>query len=72
MYLQDVLVDPAEQGAGIGRRLLETLFGSYGDVRQHVLLTDAEEGQRAFYERLGFVEAHHVTPGLRAFVRLHR
>lgn len=69
VYLQDVLVAPTEQRGGTGRRLLETLFESYGDIRQRVLLTDTEERQRAFYERLGFTEVHDHEPGLRAFVR---
>ncbi|AXK46469.1 GNAT family N-acetyltransferase [Brachybacterium saurashtrense] len=70
-YLQDVLVHPGAQGQGIGRRLVEEVFAPYEAVRQQVLLTDAEPGQRAFYEALGFVEAHDHDPGLRAFVRLH-
>lgn len=70
VYLQDVLVDPAEQGRGLGRRLLGTLFDSYAHVRQHVLLTDTDESQRAFYESLGFTEVHDHSPQLRAFVRM--
>ncbi|MFD0560110.1 ribosomal protein S18 acetylase RimI-like enzyme [Stackebrandtia endophytica] len=69
VYLQDVLIAPTEQRGGLGRRLLTILFDSYGDIRQRVLLTDTEEGQRAFYERLGFTETHDHEPALRAFVR---
>lgn len=69
-YLQDILVDPQVQRAGVGRRLAQVLFDAYGRVRQHVLLTDAHPGQRAFYEDLGFTEVHEHTPQLRAFVRL--
>jgi GNAT superfamily N-acetyltransferase len=69
-YLQDVLVHPEAQGEGIGRRLVEEVFAPFDTVRQQVLLTDAEPGQRAFYEALGFVEAHDHEPGLRSFVRL--
>ncbi|WP_349864640.1 GNAT family N-acetyltransferase [Leifsonia sp. WHRI 6310E] len=69
-YLQDVLVHPRFQRRGIGRRLVELVFAALDDVRQHVLLTDAEPGQRAFYESLGFTEAHDVRPEpLRSFVR---
>lgn len=70
VYLQDVLVHPAEQGQGVGRGLMDALFDSYAHVRQHVLLTDTDPGQRAFYERLGFTEAHDHSPQLRAFVRM--
>ncbi len=69
-YLQDVLVRPEAQGRGIGRRLVEEALAPFDAVRQQVLLTDAEPGQRAFYEALGFVEAHDHDPGLRSFVRL--
>lgn len=69
-YLQDVLVHPRFQRRGIGRRLVELVFAALDDVRQHVLLTDAEPGQRTFYESLGFTEAHDVRPEpLRSFVR---
>ena len=69
-YLQDVLVRPGAQRRGIGRRLVEEVFAPFDTVRQQVLLTDAEPAQRAFYEALGFVEAHDHDPGLCSFVRL--
>ncbi|ASK65745.1 hypothetical protein CFK39_07735 [Brachybacterium avium] len=69
-YLQDVLVAPEAHRTGLGRRLVEAAFAPFGEVRQQVLLTDAEPGQRAFYESLGFVEAHDHEADLRSFVRL--
>jgi GNAT superfamily N-acetyltransferase len=70
-YLQDVLVDPAEQRTGLGRWLVTEALEPYAAIRQKVLLTDDEPGQRAFYESLGFVEASELPGGpLRAFVRL--
>lgn len=69
-YLQDVLVRPDAHRAGIGRRLVDAAFFPFSTVRQQVLLTDAEPGQRAFYESLGFIEAHDHEPELRSFVRL--
>lgn len=69
-YIQDILVDPEHQRGGLGRRLVESILGQYGDVRQKVLITDDEPGQRAFYESLGFIEAHDMQPEpIRAFVK---
>ncbi len=69
-YLQDILVNPAFQGAGAGRELLEAVETRYGHVRQTVLLTDNEPGQRSFYEALGFTEGSDFRPEpLRVFAR---
>lgn len=69
-YVQDVLVDPSAQRAGVGRALMRLAGERYGHVRQQVLLTDDEPGQRAFYESLGFAETRDFGEGrLRAFVR---
>ena len=67
-YLQDVLVHPDARREGLGRRLVQEAFAPYGDVRQHVLITDEEPGQKAFYESLGFSQFGEAIPG-RAFVR---
>ncbi|WP_346731778.1 GNAT family N-acetyltransferase [Brachybacterium kimchii] len=69
-YLQDILVDPGHRRAGIGRELVREAFAPFAAVRQHVLLTEADPGQRAFYEALGLTEAHDVRPPLHAFLRL--
>ncbi len=70
-YLQDVLVAPSHQRRGIGSDLVRAALDRLGHVRQTVLLTDAEPGQRAFYESLGLTEAHDVRPApLRSFVLL--
>lgn len=69
-YLQDVLVLPEHQRTGVGRALVEAVLGHYPAVRQKVLLTDDEPGQRAFYESLGYAEIRDYGQGtLRAFVR---
>ena len=70
VYLQDVLVRPEVRRDGLGSRLVRAVLDADPDVRQRVLLTDAEPGQRAFYTALGFTEAHDHDPGLRAFVRM--
>ena len=61
-YLQDILVHPAFQGTGIGRALVEHIAARYQHVRQTILITDNEPGQRAFYEAMGFTEGSNVTP----------
>lgn len=69
-YLQDVLVHPDCQGRGVGGALLDEVIAHTTAIRQLVLLTDAEPGQRAFYESRGFTEVHDHPAGLRSFVRL--
>ncbi|TLP71797.1 GNAT family N-acetyltransferase [Nesterenkonia sphaerica] len=69
-YLQDVLVHPDAQRAGIGRALVLAALEPYASVRQKVLLTEDEPRQCAFYESLGYQEIRdHGTGSLRAFVR---
>lgn len=53
-YLQDILVDPAFQGTGVGRTLLEAVQARYGHVRQTVLLTDNEPGPASLLRSPGF------------------
>jgi GNAT superfamily N-acetyltransferase len=70
-YLQDILVSPSQQRAGLGKALVEKVLERYVHVRQKVLLTDDEPGQRAFYESLGFVEGSDFSPApLRTFVQI--
>ena len=75
-YLQDILVDPQHQRTGLGRQLAELVLAPFAHVRQKVLLTDTEPGQKAFYEALGYRQAGGNTANnddgglpLRAFVR---
>lgn len=69
-YLQDVLVHPAWQRTGVGKWLVQEVFGPYARVRQQVLLADDEPGLRSFYESMGFREIRDVDEGgLRAFIR---
>lgn len=66
-YLQDVLVHPSVQRRGLGMRLVGAVLEPYAKVRQKVLLTDDEWGQRAFYQALGYSSIEGTT--LRAFTR---
>ncbi|GAA0922732.1 GNAT family N-acetyltransferase [Virgisporangium aurantiacum] len=69
-YLQDILVRPDEHRTGVGRALATAVLDRYAGVRQKVLLTDDDPGQRAFYESLGYAETRDLGAGtLRAFVR---
>lgn len=71
VYVQDLLVVPTAHRSGIGSGLLDAVLDRSAGVRQTVLLTDTEPGQRAFYESRGFVEVHDVEPQpLRSFVLL--
>lgn len=53
-----------------GRLLVTEALAPFEAVRQKVLMTDDEPGQRAFYESLGFAETRDLDDGpLRAFVK---
>jgi ribosomal protein S18 acetylase RimI-like enzyme len=69
-HVQDILVRPSCQGSCAGRALLEAVQSRYRHVRQTVLITDNESGQRAFYQALGFTEGPDFSPEpLRMFAR---
>ncbi len=69
-YLQDILVHPRRQREGVGRALAVKALEPYARVRQKVLLTDNEPGQKAFYESLGYSESTGYNGGVvRAFLR---
>jgi len=55
-YIQDVIVDPARQGQGIGRRLMDRMMDY---LRRHatrhtIVGLMAARGKEPFYERYGF------------------
>ena len=68
LFLQDILVDPVHQRAGIGRALFERVLERFRHVRRKVLLTGEEPAQIAFYESLGFTNLN-ATP-LNGFIRI--
>lgn len=55
LYIQDLLVKTAWQRRGIGSQLMQRTLSHFSHIRQTVLLTQDEEGTRAFYEAQGLV-----------------
>ncbi|MFW6154209.1 MAG: N-acetyltransferase family protein [Planctomycetota bacterium] len=58
--IEDVIVDPAWRGRGVGRRLLDTLeawAAAEGLLRLHLLADRHNTGALGFYERLGWAPA---------------
>ena len=60
VYYPHLLVHPDNQGHGIGRRLIESMFKRYGSFHQQMLTADADSV--SFYERIGFERAGQTVP----------
>ncbi|WP_304963759.1 GNAT family N-acetyltransferase [uncultured Dubosiella sp.] len=56
VFIQDLLVDPAAQGKGIGSALLQTILQDYQDVYQIHLVTDHNRKMIRFYQKNGLVK----------------
>jgi ribosomal protein S18 acetylase RimI-like enzyme len=70
-YIQDIIVDPAYQGQGVGRALVERILNRFSNARTHILLTDDEERQHSFYRSLGFKDVSKLEKvPLHAFVQM--
>ncbi|MEY9863058.1 ribosomal protein S18 acetylase RimI-like enzyme [Catenulispora sp. GAS73] len=62
---------PGYQGQGYGRTLLTTLFAALdkaGVARVHLVMSSANTGARAFYDRVGFHEISVPDPGELTFL----
>jgi len=69
-YVQDILVRPEAQRTGAGRKLFAAVQERFEHLRQFVLITDDDPGQRAFYESMGLREGNNFHPGvIRVFAR---
>ncbi len=55
-FIQDILVLGKFHRQGIGKKLMELALERYKHVPKHVLLTDDEPKQHAFYNACGFEE----------------
>ncbi|MEJ8752422.1 GNAT family N-acetyltransferase [Lagierella sp. ICN-221743] len=60
VFIQDILVFPAEQGKGIGKALIKAMLDSYPNVRQIQLTTDIDSKTIAFYKSVGFSELSEI------------
>lgn len=70
-YLQDILVNPDFQKQGIATKLITKYFDRFSHVRTHMLLTDDEEKQRLFYEKMGYTNTANSKKNiLNAFVKI--
>lgn len=54
VLVQDLIVAPDYQRAGIGRAMMKQISEKYADVRMFMLVTDAQdENANAFYQAIG-------------------
>lgn len=54
IFIQDILVFPAQQRKGVGTALVREVLDRYRHVRQIELITDNTPETEAFYKALGF------------------
>lgn len=69
IYIQDIIVTPAYQRKGIGKRLLDAILEKYDTVYQKILLTDNQPKTIAFYKKAGFETVD--KSGCTAFLLFH-
>lgn len=60
VYYPHMLVQPAYQRQGVGRKMMEALLAKYAGFHQHMLTADGDAVQ--FYESLGFARAGKTQP----------
>lgn len=60
VYYPHLLVHPDNQGHGIGRHLMESMFKRYGSFHQQMLTAD--NNSVSFYKRIGFKRAGQTVP----------
>lgn len=68
VFIQDILVLPAYQRLGIGKKLVETMLECYPEVYQIELATDNTEKTTAFYKACGFLPYSEM--GCEGFMRI--
>lgn len=60
VFVQDLLVFPADQRKGVGTALLKELAMRFPNVRQIELVTDDTEKTKSFYRAAGFVPLQEI------------
>jgi len=70
-WLQDVLVHPSAQRAGVGAALFRAALDRFAHVRTLALMTDDRPEQHAFYRAMGLEPLREAAGGrLHGFIRL--
>ena len=64
--LEDVVVDAAARGTGLGRRMIDSVASLAQERGAHAVTLNCSEANEAFYAKCGFVRA---TPGEACFAR---
>jgi ribosomal protein S18 acetylase RimI-like enzyme len=70
-YLQDVIVHPAHQGKGVGKRMTQTLVDHvYGVAANGAFFgLMAAPNVASFYEQFGFQKRAEDTPGMSVWIQ---
>ena len=68
VFVQDLIVAPSYQRAGIGTQLMRAVINRFADVYQMELLTDDGSGACTLYESLEFVRGDAI--GCVSYVRI--
>ncbi len=66
LYIQDLLVKSNAKRKGIGKKLVKMTLKKYPNVRQKVLITDADSEANLFYKKVGFKESEKLN--IKAYV----
>lgn len=70
LYVQDLIVKPSHQRRGIGSRLMKFVSERFSEVRQFLLITDAEdEISNSFYQAIGMEEKINGSHSARHYFR---
>ncbi|MFP3723145.1 GNAT family N-acetyltransferase [Niallia circulans] len=60
----DVMVDPNEQGKGLGKQIIEKLVSKCQQSGIQSIQLFSAKGKHPFYKKLGFIEREQDAPGM--------